>query len=60
VDIILSYHFGEERFRRHDSKKVVKEHFNKLGVPWEYASEVWDEEEIHCNARAYDEVNFKR
>jgi hypothetical protein len=38
VDILLSYHFGEERFRRHDPKKVIKEHFNKLGVPWEYTS----------------------
>jgi hypothetical protein len=58
--MLLSYHFGEERFRRHDLKKVVKEHFNKLGVPWEYTSEVWEEEEVHCNARNYDEVIFKR
>jgi hypothetical protein len=43
-----------------DPKKVIKEHFNKLGVPWEYTSEVWEEEEIHCNARTYDEVIFKR
>jgi hypothetical protein len=28
VDTLLSYHFGEERFRRHDPKKVVKEHFS--------------------------------
>jgi hypothetical protein len=41
-------------------KKVVKEHFNKLGMPWEYTSEVWEEEEIHCNTRNYDEVVFKR
>jgi hypothetical protein len=60
VDVILSYHFIEERFRRYDPKMVVKEHFNKLGVPWEYTSKVWEEEEIHCNARTYDEVIFKR
>jgi hypothetical protein len=60
VDILLLYHFREERFRRHDPKKVIKENFNKIGVPWEYTSEVWEEEEIHCNARNYDEVIFKR
>jgi hypothetical protein len=58
VDILLSYHFKEERCRRHDPKKVVKKHFNKLGVPWDYTSEVWEEEEIHCNTRTCDEVNF--
>jgi hypothetical protein len=43
VGILLSYNFREERFRRHDPKKVVKEHFNKLGVSWEYTSKVWEE-----------------
>jgi hypothetical protein len=43
VDILLSYHFGEERLGRNDPKKPSKEHLNKLGVPWEYTSEVWDE-----------------
>jgi hypothetical protein len=60
VDTLISYHFGEERFRRHDPKKIVKEHFNKLGVPWEYTSEVWEEEEVHCGARTYDEVITRR
>jgi hypothetical protein len=28
VNIFLSYHFGEERFRIYDPKGVIKEHFN--------------------------------
>jgi hypothetical protein len=59
VDILLSYKFGEERLRRHNPKKVVKEHFNKIGLPWEYTSENWEEEEVHCNVRTYDDVLFK-
>jgi hypothetical protein len=50
VNTLLSYHFGEERFRRHDPKGVVKDHFNKMGLPWEYTTETWDEEEVHHNA----------
>jgi hypothetical protein len=57
---LLSYHFGEERFRRHKPNGVIKEHFNKVGFPWEYIIEVLEEEEIHRNARNYDEVTFKR
>jgi hypothetical protein len=60
VNTLLSYHFGEERFKRHDPKGVVKEHFNKVGLPWEYTTEVWEEEEVHRSARTYDEVTFKR
>ena len=60
VDILLSYHFEDKKFKRYYPKKVVKEHFNKLGVPWEYTSEVWEEEEIHCNARNYDEFVTSR
>jgi len=33
VDIFLSYHFGEEIFRRHNPKGVVKYHFNKVALP---------------------------
>jgi hypothetical protein len=47
VNTLLSYHFGEERFRRHDLKGVVKDHFNKVGFPWEYTTYVWEEEEVH-------------
>jgi len=57
---LLSFHFGEERSRRHDPKRVVKEHFNKVGLPWEYTTNVWEEEEVHRNARTYDKVSFKR
>jgi hypothetical protein len=60
VDTLLSYHFREEIFRRHDLKKVIKEHFNKLGVPWEYTLDTWEEEEVHYGARTYDEVISKR
>jgi hypothetical protein len=42
VNTFLSYHFGEERFRRHDPKEVIKEHFNKVGLPWEYTTKVWE------------------
>jgi hypothetical protein len=60
VDILLLYHFGEERFIRHDLKKVIKEHFNNLGIPWVYTLEILEEEYIKCNTRNYDEVIFKR
>jgi len=60
IDTLLSYHFGEERFKRHDPKKVIKECFNKIGLPWEYTSEIWEEEEVHCDAKNYDEFLFKR
>jgi hypothetical protein len=60
VAILLLYHFREERFMMHDPKNFIKEHFNKKGMPWEYTLEVWEEEEIHCDARNYDEVIFKR
>jgi hypothetical protein len=57
---LLSFHFGEERFRRHKPKGVVKEHLNKLGMPWEYKTYVWEEEEVHLNTITYDKVFFKR
>jgi len=57
---LLSFHFGEDRFRRHNPKGVVKQHLNKLGLPWEYTTDVWEEEEVHLNTRTYDEVLFKR
>jgi hypothetical protein len=60
VNILLLYHFREERFRRHKPKGVVKGNFNKVGFPWEYTTNVWEEEEVHCSARTYDEVTFKR
>jgi hypothetical protein len=41
VDILLSYHFGEERFRRHDPMNVVREHFNSVRLPYEYTFEIW-------------------
>jgi hypothetical protein len=60
VDIFLSYHFGEERFRRHDPKNIVKEHFHSMRLPYEYTTEFWEEEGVHQNSRTYDEVIFNR
>jgi hypothetical protein len=56
VDTFISYHFREERFRRHDPKKVVKEQCKKYGAPWEYTLSIWEEEEIHSKEKTYDEV----
>ena len=58
VNDLMSYHFGEERFKRHDPKEVVKDHFNKMGLPWEYTTNIWDEEEVHQNACTYDDAIF--
>jgi hypothetical protein len=57
---MLSYHFGEERFRRHDPKGIVREHFNNIRLPYEYTTDLWEEEEVHQNSRTYDEVIFNR
>jgi len=54
------YHFGEERFRGDDPKGVLKDYFNKVCLPWEYTTYIWQEEEVHRGARSYDEVAFKR
>jgi hypothetical protein len=51
---------GEEIFRRHDLKGVVKDYCYKIGLQWEYMIDIWDEEEVHQNARTYDEVIFNR
>jgi hypothetical protein len=40
VDMLFHFHFREERFWRHDPKKVVKEHCNKykhtMGIHFSY------------------------
>jgi len=38
VDTLISFHFGEERFLRHDPKEVVKEYCSKHKHTWEYTS----------------------
>jgi len=61
VDTFLSYHFREERFKMHDPKKVVKEHFTKLGISWEYTLATREiKEEVHCGSKTYDEFISKR
>jgi hypothetical protein len=60
VNTLLSYGFGEERFRRHDPKKVVREYCIQNKFTWEYTSTFWEEEENHCGAHSYDEVIARR
>lgn len=60
MDTLISYHFGEERFRRHYPKKVVKEHFTKYIIPLEYTSATWEEAKVHYGAKKYNEVISKR
>jgi hypothetical protein len=60
VDTLLSFHFGEERFQRHDPKEVVKEYCSKHKHTWEYTSATWEEEEVHCGTQTYEEVISKR
>jgi hypothetical protein len=43
VDTLLKYRFIEERFRRNDPKKVVKECCNIYNIPWEYTFSTYDE-----------------
>jgi hypothetical protein len=40
VDMLLSYHFGEERFRRHNPRNIVREHFNNVRLPYEYTTKI--------------------
>jgi hypothetical protein len=60
VDTLLSYRFGEERFWRHDPKKVVKDYSSQIKDTWEYTLTNWEEEEVHCGAKMYDEFIVKR
>jgi hypothetical protein len=60
VNNLLSYHFGEERYKIHDPKNIVRDHFNKIGLPWEYTIDLWKEEEVHQNSWTYDEFIFNR
>jgi hypothetical protein len=60
VDILLSYHFGEEIFMRHDPQNIVKDHFNSMRLLHEYTIEFWEEEEVHQNSKTYDEFIFNR
>jgi hypothetical protein len=60
VKTLLSYRFGEERFRRDDPKGVIKYYCKKICLQWEYITEIWDEEEVHRNTRTYDDIIFNR
>jgi hypothetical protein len=35
VDILFSYHFGEERFKRHDHENIVKENLYIMRLSYE-------------------------
>jgi uncharacterized protein YktA (UPF0223 family) len=56
VDILLSYHFGEEIFRRNDPRNIVMEHFNSIRLPYEYTIDFWEKDEVHKNYKTYEEV----
>jgi hypothetical protein len=60
VNTLLSYGFGEERFRRHDPKKVVREYCIQNKFTWQYTSTFWEEEATHCGAHSYAEVIARR
>jgi len=60
VDILLSYHFREERFKTHDPKNIFKENFNSMRLPYEYTTEFWKEEEVHQNSKTYNELIFNK
>jgi hypothetical protein len=60
VNTIVSYHFEEERYRRHDPKNMVRELLNKICVPWEYTKGIWEDEEVHKNIQTYDKFIFNR
>jgi hypothetical protein len=60
VDVLLSYHFGEEILRRHDPKNIIKEQFHTMRLMCDYTTEFWEEERVHQNAKTYDEVIFNR
>jgi hypothetical protein len=60
VDTLLSFFFREERLRRNDPKQVVKEYCSKHKHNGEYTSTKWEEYDIHCVTRTYEEVIFMR
>jgi hypothetical protein len=43
VDVLLSYHSGEEILLRHDSKNILKENFYSMRLSYEYTTEFWEE-----------------
>jgi hypothetical protein len=45
--------------QRHDPLNVVKKHCLSHKHRWEYTTDNWEEEEIHCCARTYHEVIFR-
>jgi hypothetical protein len=60
VDVLLYYKFGEARFRRHDPKNIVKDHFNRMRLSYEYTIEFLEEQVVHQNSKTCDEFIFKR
>jgi hypothetical protein len=58
VDTLLSFFFQEERLQRNDPKQVVKEYCSKHKHNGEYTSTKWEEDDIHCDTRIYEEVIF--
>jgi hypothetical protein len=59
-NILFTFHFGEERFCRHDPLRVINKHYNTCKYRWSYKSKAYEEDEIHIISRTYDKVIFIR
>jgi hypothetical protein len=54
-----SYHFGEERFKRHDPGSIIPTRALQVNLTWPYTHEKWKEEDVKRRARSHDEVLFR-
>lgn len=52
-EALAAYHFGEERFRRHDPLNVVARHSSLVKYPWPQKNEVWQEEDKGREVRSF-------
>lgn len=53
---LTTFHFDDERFRRHNPLNIVSRHCHACKYRWPYQKEVWHEEEIYRRASSLDEV----
>jgi len=60
VNTLAYFHFRKEIFRRHDPLDFINGHCINSTYRWDYTTEIWEEEEIHCCVRKYHDVIFKR
>jgi Mg-chelatase subunit ChlI len=50
------FHFGTERFRRHDLHNVIERHYSARKYKWPYKNEEWQEEELYRRAASLEEL----